>query len=83
MKSRRFPRLIYTNKFDLLGVENYEMKNLRPLAEGKSSSSLTIAPISYEDGGVYECVADNSIQPAIKSNFTLTIRGRERNSHVL
>lgn len=59
------------------------MKNLRPLAEGKSSSSLTIAPISYEDGGVYECVADNNIQPAIKSNFTLTIRGRKKNSHLL
>lgn len=52
------------------------MKNLRSLAEGKGSSSLTIAPVSYDDGGVYECVADNGIQPIIKSNFTLTIRGR-------
>lgn len=59
------------------------MKNLRSLAEGKGSTSLTIAPVSYDDGGVYECVADNGIQPVIKSNFTLTIRGREKNSHML
>lgn len=51
------------------------MKNTRPIAEGKGSSSLIISRITYDDAGVYECVANNDIQPTIKSNFTLIIRG--------
>lgn len=64
--------------FFSLGREDLESKIHRQLVEGKGSSSLTIAPITYDDAGVYECVADNGIQPIIKSNFTLTIRGRDK-----
>lgn len=61
----------------LFAGEDSESKSSTLLAEGKSSSSLNISPISYGDAGVYECIADNGIQPVIKSNFTLTIRGND------
>ncbi|GFS52408.1 titin [Trichonephila inaurata madagascariensis] len=42
--------------------------------DAKDSSLLRLSPVSYEDAGVYECMADNGIPPVITSNFTLTIR---------
>ncbi|GFR22302.1 basement membrane-specific heparan sulfate proteoglycan core protein [Trichonephila clavata] len=52
--------------------------NVNPTAstDTKDSSLLRLSPVSYEDAGVYECMADNGIPPVITSNFTLTIRGR-------
>ncbi|GFT23978.1 titin, partial [Nephila pilipes] len=40
----------------------------------KDYSILLFSHVSYEDAGVYECMADNGIPPIIISNFTLTIR---------
>lgn len=37
--------------------------------------TLKIQSVSFEDAGLYECVADNGIPPSIKTNFSLTIRG--------
>lgn len=39
-------------------------------------NSLKIQSLSYEDSGLYECLAINSVEPSISANFTITIRGR-------
>lgn len=39
-------------------------------------SSLKIPSLAYEDSGLYECLAVNSVEPSISANFTITIRGR-------
>ncbi|GFR22306.1 titin [Trichonephila clavata] len=41
-----------------------------------SDSTIKISRVSYGDSGTFECTADNGIQPSIKANFTVTIRGR-------
>lgn len=41
-----------------------------------NNSTLRISFVTYEDAGVYECEADNGINPGIKANFTVTIRGK-------
>lgn len=43
----------------------------------ENSSILQIPSVSYEDAGFYECIADNGIQPSLKSNFSITIRGKK------
>ncbi|GBL76499.1 Titin [Araneus ventricosus] len=48
--------------------------NIEASKDTKNSSILRIPHVSYEDAGVYECIADNGIPLAITSNFTLTIR---------
>lgn len=40
-----------------------------------SNGTLKLTSVSAEDAGLYECIADNGIPPAIKSNFTIFIRG--------
>ncbi|GFU28491.1 titin [Nephila pilipes] len=37
-------------------------------------SSLKIKSLSYEDSGLYKCIASNAVKPNISANFTLTIR---------
>lgn len=37
---------------------------------------LEIKSVSYTDSGFYECIADNGIPPIIKTNFSITIRGK-------
>lgn len=44
----------------------------------RNSSIFRISSVSYEDAGIYECVADNGIPPSIRANFTMTIRGRNK-----
>lgn len=51
------------------------MKPLVLPLDTENSSTLKLSPISYDDAGFYVCVADNGIEPSIKSNFTLVIRG--------
>ncbi|GIY09035.1 down syndrome cell adhesion molecule-like protein 1 [Caerostris extrusa] len=41
-----------------------------------SNGILKFPSISYTDAGQYTCIADNNIGPSIKTNFTITIRGR-------
>ncbi|GFU50491.1 titin [Nephila pilipes] len=43
-------------------------------SHAKNSSILRISPVTQEDSGLYECIADNGISPIIKSNFTLIVR---------
>lgn len=49
----------------------------RTSSDSKNSSLLRISLVQYENAGTYECVADNGIEPIIKTNFTLTIRGKD------
>ncbi|KAG8172827.1 hypothetical protein JTE90_022929 [Oedothorax gibbosus] len=44
------------------------------LREIRNSSIFQISPVLYENAGLYECIADNGIQPKIRTNFSLTIR---------
>lgn len=39
-------------------------------------NSLKIQSLTYEDSGLYECLASNTVDPSISYNFSLTIRGR-------
>ncbi|GBL76498.1 Down syndrome cell adhesion molecule-like protein 1 [Araneus ventricosus] len=39
-----------------------------------SLSHLIIPAVSYKDDGHYECTAENGMSPAIKTNFSITIR---------
>ncbi|GIY67333.1 titin [Caerostris darwini] len=48
--------------------------NLNSSLSTNNGSVLRIPKISYEDAGIYECSADNGIPPAIKTNFSITIR---------
>ncbi|GIY67332.1 hemicentin-1 [Caerostris darwini] len=43
--------------------------------EKSSLEHFKIASVSSSDAGNYQCIADNGIEPIIKSNFTITIRG--------
>lgn len=45
-------------------------------ASQDQQSELRISSVSYENAGLYECRADNSVLQSISSNFTVTIRGR-------
>lgn len=40
------------------------------------NSILKISSVSYEDAGYYECIAENGVALAIRSNFSIYIRGR-------
>lgn len=42
----------------------------------KNNSLLVIPSVSYTDSGYYECIASNGIPPLIKTNFSITIRGK-------
>ncbi|KAG8178107.1 hypothetical protein JTE90_017454 [Oedothorax gibbosus] len=44
------------------------------LREIRNSSTFQLSPVLYENAGLYECIADNGIQPKIRTNFSLTIR---------
>lgn len=61
----------------LSDTKDREEKYISQFIDSKNSSLFKIPSISYEDAGVYECVADNGIPPAIRTNFTLTIRGMD------
>lgn len=39
-------------------------------------SILKIPFVDHEAAGLYECEADNGIIPTLKTNFTITIRGK-------
>ncbi|GFR23250.1 contactin-5, partial [Trichonephila clavata] len=55
--------------------ENNEKIIMNPSEDVKySSNHLKIISVSSSDAGVYQCIADNGIEPVIKSNFTVTIR---------
>ncbi|GFV73982.1 hemicentin-1 [Trichonephila clavipes] len=55
--------------------ENTEKIIMNPSENAKHSSNhLKIISVSSSDAGVYQCIADNEIEPVIKSNFTVTIR---------
>lgn len=55
------------------------VEKIQHLNDMKNSSVFSISSVSYQDAGVYECSAENGIQPAIKANFTLIIRGMSIN----
>ncbi|PRD20372.1 UNVERIFIED_CONTAM: Down syndrome cell adhesion molecule-like protein [Trichonephila clavipes] len=58
--------------------QNTEKIIMNPSENVKHSSNhLKIISVSSSDAGVYQCTADNGIEPVIKSNFTVTIRGME------
>ncbi|GIY09033.1 hemicentin-1 [Caerostris extrusa] len=41
----------------------------------EQDSTFKIQSLSYEDAGLYECFATNSVEPNISANFSITIRG--------
>lgn len=42
---------------------------------------FTITSVSSDVSGMYECIANNGIEPSLKSNFTVTIRGMQTGIH--
>ncbi|GFR22298.1 hemicentin-1, partial [Trichonephila clavata] len=56
--------------------KNVQMSYHHQWLPGRNSSILKISPVTYDHSGLYECIADNGISPSIKTNFTLSVRGR-------
>lgn len=46
----------------------------------RNNSLMVIPSVSYTDSGYYECIASNGIPSPIKSNFSITIRGKYEKS---
>lgn len=63
--------------FSFTGEKETDLQQIPLPSENKNSSTLQISSISYDDSGLYVCIADNGIEQSIKTNFTLTIRGMD------
>lgn len=60
-----------------VSISENDVKNTISLETAEELQGiLKISSVASTDSGTYECTADNGIS-AIKSNFTITIRGRK------
>lgn len=58
-----------------LGIQNPSAIHFNGSHSPTNDTLLKFAKVSSDDAGLYECTADNGIQPTIRTNFTITILG--------
>ncbi|XP_054724330.1 cell adhesion molecule DSCAML1-like [Uloborus diversus] len=54
--------------------QNVNPEILNAKDQNERDGKLILSSVSYKDAGLYECVADNGVNPSIAVNFTVTIR---------
>ncbi|GFU28492.1 titin [Nephila pilipes] len=71
---------MFWKRYSVAAASSPVQINLNSSHITRNGSSLKFPRLSYDDAGMYECSADNGISPMIKTNFSVTIRGRKYQS---